>query len=259
MINYFNFSMKKLSLAILTAGFTMTFAQKVSDYKYIVVPNSFESFKKQNYGLSNALAKSLKAKQYIVISDNRGEWSSEANSNPCHILNADIKNDSSFLRNKILVEFKDCNNKVIASQKGSSSIKEFEEGFQDALKQALMLFPAANPKEIKTENLAQELQKTSVNEVAVQKTETTAEKTVKYSNGKIVLQKIQLEDNQFILVENNNSIPFATFKATTRKDSFKVKLRSGENTFGYLENGNVIIEIPKGNDEYSKEVFSLVK
>lgn len=259
MINYFNCNMKKLSLAILTAGFTMTFAQKVSNYKYIVVPNSFETFKKQNYGLSNVLAKSLKAKQYIVLSDNRGEWSSEANSNQCNVLNADIVNDSGFLRNKVLVVFKDCNNKVIASQKGSSSIKEFEEGFQDALKRALMSVPVANPKEIKTENLTQELQTESVNEVASLKKETTTEKTITYTNGKLIVQKIQLEDNQFIFVENNSSVPFATFKPTTRKDSFKVKLQSGENTFGYLENGNIIIEIPKGNDEYSKEIFSLIK
>ncbi|WP_185148731.1 hypothetical protein [Chryseobacterium mulctrae] len=61
------------------------------------------------------------------------------------------------------------------------------------------------------------------------------------------------------MVDGNSSVPFATFKETTKKDVFRVKLGSGESTTGYYENGNLVIEIPKGNDEYSKEVFSPVK
>jgi hypothetical protein len=43
---------------------------------------------------------------------------------------ADIINDSGFLRNKVLVQFKDCNDKVVSSAKGASNIKEYKEGYQ---------------------------------------------------------------------------------------------------------------------------------
>ncbi|AZB27890.1 hypothetical protein [Chryseobacterium balustinum] len=248
--------MKKLSVIISSFCVMLSYAQKVSDYKYVVVPSSFESFKKNNYGLSAFLTKNMKAKQYVVLSENRGQWPEEANVNPCSVLNADVINDSNFLRNKIILEFKDCNNKVVSSQKGITSIKEYEEGFKDALSDTFARIPVANPIQIteyKKENQATE----AVPQVSEQKPQTS--RAEKYSNGKLSLQKIQIDAAQFILVDGNSSVPFATFKETTKKDVFRVKLGSGESTTGYFENGNLVIEISKGNDEYSKEVFAPLK
>lgn len=44
--------MKKLSVLISSFCVMLSYAQKVADYKYVVVPSAFESFKKDNYGLS---------------------------------------------------------------------------------------------------------------------------------------------------------------------------------------------------------------
>lgn len=258
--------MKKLSIGILSFCAMLSYAQKVSDYKYVVVPSILESFKKDNYGLSAFLTKSLKSKQYVVISENRGQWPEEANANPCNVLNADVVNDSGFLRNKIVLELKDCNSKVISSQKGSTNIKEFEEGFKDALSKALVAIPVSNP--VEQNNTASLMNRdysmNNVQEGMKQepvKTEIKREsdKSVRFSNGKINLQKIQIDATQFILADGNSSVPFATFKETTKKDVFRVKLSSGESTTGYFENGNLVIEMPKGNDEYAKEVFAPVK
>ncbi|MNU32659.1 hypothetical protein D3C71_212100 [compost metagenome] len=238
----------------------LSYAQKVSDYKYVVVPSSLESFKKNNYGLSAFLTKSLKSKQYVVISENRGQWPEEANVNPCSVLNADLVNDSSFLRNRIILEFKDCNSKVISSEKGNSSIKEYEEGFKDALSKALVNISISKPVENTTFKQEVQVVKETVQETPkVSEQKSQASKAEKYSNGKLSLQKIQIDASQFILVDGNSSVPFATFKETTKKDVFRVKLGSGESTTGYYENGNLVIEIPKGNDEYSKEVFAPLK
>ncbi len=251
--------MKKLSVLISSFCVMLSYAQKVSDYKYVVVPATYESFKKTNYGLSTFLTNHLKSKQYVVISENRGQWPEEANANPCNVLNANIINDSSFLRNKIILELKDCNDKVISSQKGTTSIKEYEEGYKDALSKTFINIPVSHPiqnTEYKKETqIAETAQQTS----QVSKQKSQASKAEKYSNGKLSLQKIQIDAAQFILVDGNSSVPFATFKETTKKDVFRVKLGSGESTTGYYENGNLVIEIPKGNDEYSKEVFAPVK
>ncbi|CAD7802085.1 hypothetical protein CHRY9390_00870 [Chryseobacterium aquaeductus] len=251
--------MKKLITIIAAVCFAFSYGQKVSDYKYVALPEKFSGFKGDQYKLDVLLSKTLKQKQYVVVSGSRSQWPAEANSNPCGVLNADVINDSGFLRNKIILEFKDCNSKVITSQKASTSIKEFLEGYQDALKQALVAIPVSSPKEIQTEMVIQEVQSTNpVMEVQVEKVENSSNQQLgKYSNGKIDLQKIQIDSDQFILVENNSSVPFATFKPTTKKDTFKVKLKSGESTIGYFETGNIVIEMPKGGDDYTKEIFIL--
>ncbi|MCW3170418.1 hypothetical protein OMO38_17970 [Chryseobacterium sp. 09-1422] len=252
--------MKKVSTLIAAVCFTISYAQKVSDYKYIALPEKFSGFKSEQYKLDVLLSKTLKQKQYVVVSRSRSQWTAEANSNPCSVLNADVINDSGFLRNKIVLEFKDCNGKVVASQKGSTSIKEFEEGYQDALKQALVTVPVSSPKAmaVRAEAVVQEVQPSEpVREVALETVANSPSQSGKYSNGKVSLQKVQIDDSQFILVESNGSVPFATFKSTSKKDTFKVKLKSGESTIGYYENANIVIEMPKGNDDYSKEVFIL--
>ncbi|MDF2933500.1 MAG: hypothetical protein K0R36_2831 [Chryseobacterium sp.] len=250
--------MKKLSTIIAALCITFSYAQKVSDYQYIALPEKFTGFKNDQYKMDVLLSKTLKQKQYVVVSGNRSQWTAEANSNPCSVLNADVINDSGFLRNKVVLEFKDCNGKVIASQKASTSIKEFEEGFQDALKQALVTVPVSSPKEIQMQVAAQEAQSSEpVREAPRQNVDNSSNQSGKYTNGKVSLQKVQIDDSQFILVESNSSVPFANFKSTSKKDTFKVKLNSGESTIGYYENGNIVIEMPKGNDDYSKEVFIL--
>lgn len=252
--------MKKLSVLISSFCVMLSYAQKVSDYKYVVVPSSFESFKKNNYGLSAFLTKNMKSKQYVVISENRGQWPEEANANPCSVLNADVVNDSNFLRNKVILEFKDCNSKVISSEKGSSSIKEYEEGFKEALSKSLVNLSVSRPVENTTfKHETQVIKETTQQAPKVSEQKSQASKAEKYSNGKLSLQKIQIDATQFILVDGNSSVPFATFKETTKKDVFRVKLGSGESTTGYFENGNLVIEISKGNDEYSKEVFAPLK
>lgn len=258
--------MKKLALALCTLSFTAIFAQKVSDYQYISLPEKFEGFKDSNYGLDKALIKTLNAKKYVVLPANRNDWPSAANQNPCNILLADVVNDSGMLRNKVLVRFKDCNNKVIATQKGASSIKEFEEGFQDALKQALTAVPASSP----TKDLA--ITPQSDTGISVSSTlsppkapENSSEKDVRqekagsggaqiFSNQGVKFQKIKLSNQQFILADQS-STPYATFTLTTKEDVFRVKLQSGKMTIGYMENENIVIEIPISENDFGKSIF----
>ena len=242
--------MKKIALLILTICSMFAFGQKVSDYKYISVPVKFETFK-EDFGLGELLIKTLRAKNYIVVPSDKLQWPSEAKDNPCNVLITDIINDSGLLRNKVLVQFKDCNDKVVSSIKGASSIKDYKEGFQDALKQTFVSISPVNPTN-QPQNKVQETIVNNTNTVSV----SSDSGAQKFSNGKMDLQRIQIDNNQFILVSSNSTSPFATFKTTTKNDVFRVKLQNGDSTLGYFENGNVVIEIPQSNGEYSKEVFS---
>ncbi|WP_336715306.1 hypothetical protein [Chryseobacterium mucoviscidosis] len=248
--------MKKISLIILTASSMFAFGQKVSDYKYISLPSKLETFK-EDFGLNNLLTKTLRSKNYTVIPSDKLQWPAEAQSNPCNVLMADIINDSGFLRNKVLVQFKDCNDKVVSSIKGASNIKEYKEGYQDALKQTFVSISPANPTAQPASPVkVQETITANSTQVVTNSSSSSVDNTaLKFSNGKMDLQKIQIDNSQFILVNSNSSSPFATFKATTKSDVFRVKLQNGESTLGYYENGNIVIEMPVSGGEYGKEIF----
>lgn len=247
--------MKKLAIAFSMLSFTAIFAQKVSDYQYISLAEKFEGFKDSNYGLDKALIKSLNSKKYTVLPANRNEWPAAAMQNPCNILLADVENDSGMLRNKVIVKFKDCNNKVIATQKGASSIKEFEAGFQDALKQAMTTIPTSVPVEnsVVQSSISSNMPEMTTREVVLEDTK-PASGAEMYTNQNIKFQKIKLNDKQFILADKS-STPFATFTATTRNDIFRVKLQNGSDTIAYLENGNIVIELPVSDNSYMKQTF----
>ncbi|MFP3835414.1 hypothetical protein [Chryseobacterium sp. SIMBA_028] len=252
--------MKKISILLLALCSTAIFGQSVSDYKYISVPGKFQTFKNNSYGLEAYLSKALKNKSYVVLPASVDQWPSEAKDNSCNVVTADVLNDKSLFTNKVILQFKDCNNKVILESKGRSDIKEFEEGFPDALKQALVKVGASSPKamlpaQTQSSNITNTVQTSSSETVAPSSVSSTAT-AGNYSNGKIDLQKIQIDANQFILAKSGSSVPFAVFKTTSKKDVFIVKLADGNTTVGYFENGNIVIDIPQADGRYSKEVFA---
>lgn len=253
--------MKRISILFSIFLLLSAKAQMVSDYKYVLIPDELANFKNsKSYGLDMILKNSLKAKKYEILTDAKTNWPNDALMNPCKILTAEMLDDKSMFRNKVILQFKDCNKNVILSEKGSSTIKEFEEGYQDALRQALVKLPVSNPSvqmdkmaEQKSEEQTQKPDQTDAKEIS-----SPASAALKYSNGKIMLQKIKIDDTQFILVDGNSSVPFASFKLTAKKDVYRVKLSSGESTIGYLENGNIVIEMPKSNGEFANEIFVAV-
>lgn len=251
--------MKKFSLAIFTAFSLTAFGQKVSDYKYISLPDTFTTFKGESYGLKELLTKTLTGKNYTVIPADKLQWPAEAKDNPCNVLMGDIINDSGFLRNKVLVQFKDCNDKTVSSFKGASNIKDYKEGYQDALKQTYASISPASPvaqTQSRPQNAAPQTQTISSQQLTSSSPSTDSSSAMKFNNGKADFQKIQIDNSQFILVGANSSSPYATFKATTKSDVFRVRLQNGETTLGYYENGNIVVEIPEGTEKYRKEVFS---
>lgn len=246
--------MKKISMLVLAICSTGVFAQKVSDYKYIFIPEKFQTFKKSSFGLEAALAKALQGKKYEVLTESMDKWPSEARNNSCNVLNAEVLNDKSLFTNKIILQFKDCNKNLVLESKGSSDIKEFEDGFADALKQSLTKVGISNPVAMLPAHAAETSQVTQ-NTVSESTTTSAPPSANSFSNGRIDVQKIEIDANQFILAKSGSSVPFASFKTTSKREVFIVKLADGNTTIGYYENGNIVIDIPQADGRFSKEVF----
>ena len=236
---------------------SVLYGQQISDYHYILIPDTFANSKANRYDLDKLLSAQLQAKKFIVINENSPE-----SKNLCEYLKAEISDTGNMLTNKVRIEFKDCYNESLAILDGKSRSKDIEEGMQDALKNAMMNIPLSNPvknatalqkesapintqKEEKTENIASQISTTN-----------TTEKANVYSNGTLSLNKIFLSNGEFILADPNSSAPYGIFKPSTKKDTYRVQLQDGTTTLGYLEDGEIIVEIPNADGSFKKEIFA---
>ena len=268
--------MKKIAGLLLTTCFVAAYGQSISEFKYVNVPAEFEK-SMNKYDLNKRLVNGLKGKNYAVVQGDMASWPAELRSEPCQVAVATVLDDSNMLRNRVKIQFKDCNGKVLGEMKGNSMEKDYEPGFQEALAGALRLVPTSNG----TGNIqiAQQTASPSAGKkVVVEEVKlapvggevsysegtrsngfgSTSNNSTNggenYSNGSVNVQRINLGANQFILTSPNSSTPYATFTETGKAGTYRVKLSNGGSGLGYFENGNLVIEIPKG-DDFQKEVF----
>lgn len=264
--------MKKILQISTLLLITFFYGQQVSDYQYIYIPEKFNDQDVNKYGLNDLLQLKLKQKKFTVITESKENWPEELLQNPCQILTADLLNTSNMFKNKLKVEFKNCDNKTIGLVDGISSIKEFEPGMREALEVAAKKIPMSAPVEKsmtlqkeETPNQVEIVKKDSpvvaetkkAQVVPAPKTEATAsQKAEFYSNGSLTLTKILLTNGEFILVNPNNSVPYATFKPSTKKEVYRVQLGNGTSTVGYLEDGNIVVELADSDGSFRKEIFT---
>lgn len=256
--------MKKLLFLLAIVCFSVIQAQSISDYEYVYVPQKFKNFDTNKYNLNTLLKKALEQKNYKVLQDDMQNWPENLRLNPCMVANAELLDNSNMLRTRVILQFTDCKKNMLSETKATSLEKEFDLGFQEALKLSLANVPVSQPKAIVTD-IKQTIKETTplpidqkeIKELKKEETPapTTSKMAESYSNGKINLLKIQISENQFILVSNSSSVPFATFRNTTKKEVYRVQLENGTQTLGYLENGNLVIEIPSSDGNYQKAVF----
>ncbi|QOR73678.1 hypothetical protein IMZ16_09215 [Cruoricaptor ignavus] len=246
--------MKKL--AYLPLFFAPLFSAQIQDYKYIAVPSEMKDFRKNDYGLPKILKQKLNAKNYAVLEGKQQEWPAEAQNN-CNVLSAEIANSSSLLKNKITVNFSDCNGRQIASFTGASNDKDYDTGYPDALNKALANLPESKPVQkdfAKTEapTIAETPAKTEPNS-------TTNSKAEIYSNGTISLSRINLNSKQFILSNASSSVPFATFTQSGKREVYHCKLENGNFALGYFDGNDLIIEIPTNDGNFARTVYTRAK
>lgn len=226
---------KILSFALLFL-FIYSFGQNISGYKNIFIPKQFVNENSNKFGLNDLLTKNLKVKKYNITDD--------ASDFTCEMLKAEIEDISSSFKNKVKIDFKDCNNKTIASFEGKSNIKDFEPGMQDALKQALVIVPSSIPKISTRETTAEYLGK-----------QDETDKIAVYKNNQKVFKKIKISSGRFILVNMENESIYATFSNSFKKEVFRVEMQNGAKTIGFQENNNLFIEVPFDDGRYQLEEF----
>ncbi|ADV47976.1 hypothetical protein I2486_03360 [Cellulophaga sp. E16_2] len=130
--------MKKIVPFLMLAFCANFYGQDViNDYKYVVVPTQFESFKSPNQYKSSTLVKYLLAESKVnVLYSN--QLPSELNLNRCLALYAKLKDDSNMFTTKITLILEDCSGKeVYTSIEGTSKQKEYDASYSEAIRAAM--------------------------------------------------------------------------------------------------------------------------
>jgi len=110
---------------------------QLDNYKYIVVPKRFETFKDVNQYQTSTLVKFLLTKYAFdpIYDDAIPE---ELFLNKCLGLNTQLEDNSSYLQTVVAIVFYDCRGQeIFRTQEGRSKNKEFKEAFSEAIQEAM--------------------------------------------------------------------------------------------------------------------------
>lgn len=113
---------------------------QLDQYKYIVVPKRFDTFKSVNQHNTSVYIKYLLVGEgfNVVYDDAQPE---ELRINPCLGLRTVLNDISSLLATKVVIDLVDCqNNLVFTTQEGRSKKKDYKEAFAEAIEEAFRSF-----------------------------------------------------------------------------------------------------------------------
>ncbi|NJB72764.1 hypothetical protein GGR42_003255 [Saonia flava] len=137
--------MKKLSFLFLLIMCSSIYGQnQLNEYKYIIVPVKFESFKENNQYQTSTLLKHLFDQKgfNVVYSDNLPK---DLSNNMCLGLLADIKDDSNMFTTKTVIVLRDCTFKeIFTSQEGRSRLKQYRPAYAEAITNSFKSFAGMN-------------------------------------------------------------------------------------------------------------------
>ncbi|MCF6142156.1 hypothetical protein L1S34_12730 [Flavobacterium sp. K77] len=128
--------MKKYLLVALTLVCSLSKAQSINDYKAVIVPVKYDWLKLDNQYRLNTLTKFNLEKAGFKAFYNKESIPSSFNDR-CNLLYATVLNQSNFLITKLVVQLKDCNEKVIfESEVGKSKEKDYKVAYTESLNEA---------------------------------------------------------------------------------------------------------------------------
>lgn len=132
-----------LFLALFQIGISQT--SSVNAYEYVIVPMEFEFQDEPNQYQLNILSRVLLKEQGFKVYMDTEERPLNYRGNTCEPLFLEIENTSGFLSISLVARLKDCyDNVLFETEEGKSKIKDFKEGYQDALKRAFASFSDLN-------------------------------------------------------------------------------------------------------------------
>ncbi len=160
--------MKAIILFFLVLGSQVIFSQasQINAYEYVIVPMQFKFQNEPNQHQINILSRVLLKEEGFKVYMDSEDRPLAYRGNTCEPLFLDIENTSSYLTIKVIVRLKDCyDNVLFESEEGTTKLKDFREGYQEAVTMAFESLSEMNyqydPSLDKAESRTKLLKKTS--------------------------------------------------------------------------------------------------
>lgn len=119
--------------------------ESINNYKYVVIPTKYDFLKSEDQYQVNSLTKFLFNKYGFTAFMDNEQFSEDLNNNRCLALYADVVEHNAFMKTKLQIDLKDCNNKLIQSSKiGETREKEYTKAYNLALRDAFETFQFSN-------------------------------------------------------------------------------------------------------------------
>ena len=246
--------MKNLIATILLLSLSSTQAQNVSDYKYVIVPQKFADFEKNDYNLNSKLKMLLRKKNYEIIAEGVTEKPEDLQFNQCLATKVDIKELKDSFKNKLEVIFTNCNQKIVGTYQGVSKIKDFEEGFEEALQLATAQINKQNAKAIPEVMKVEQIPIVSNNMNTVNNSKTN----IYTQNGNIFILA-STTNGEFLLVNQNDSKVIAQFYPSSQKNVYHVEViseKANYKTIGFLTTNSINIDYQTGEKNWTPTIFT---
>ncbi|WPY99117.1 hypothetical protein [Christiangramia sp. OXR-203] len=129
--------MKKLIILAAMIFYGNIFSQALNDYKYIIVPESYDILGKTNQYQLNALTKFLFEKNGFQTIMKTETWPEDLQQNPCLGISPVLVEDSGLFVTKMHIELQDCKGmSVYKTREGKSKEKEFQAAYQESFRDA---------------------------------------------------------------------------------------------------------------------------
>lgn len=249
-------------------------AQELNTFKYIVVPTEFEFLKEPNQYDLNALTKFLLEKKGYEVYLEGEEGMENLSGDRCEALMANLRNESGWFVTKLQLVLKDCRNReVVVSEIGDSRIKDFQQAYHEALREAVESIPEkadaieeavvtavpqvdvekANEVERVEGEVKEETTSNSIEESpeAAQMPRTSAPEVSRLEfvrgNGKYYLTKTEKGYNFY---QQGMGEPFAALIESSTGSSFVYSSITSKGMARFNEKGNLVVEIldPETNE-----------
>jgi len=260
--------MKNLILLAFLLSFNFGHSQRLNDYKYIKVPDSFSSFDENQYQLNFYLKQLLNKNGYTVLNEISGSWPEEAKNNYCLVLNADVVKLNKFLKNALEVKFTDCKGKVTASFEGVSKIKEFSKGYQEAMRLAIKQAGAYMPSERadligkdtvenqKTDSPENQAPSEAVSNTIDPPMDFTPDMGIEFKNSNRSVYLVEMKNNSFLLIDKATSSLIAQLKPSSRAGVYQVSVlgeKEKYTTTGFYDGSSLTIDFIENGKSQTEE------